>query len=306
MFYKSKYQPERPGPGRYLIRILKINQEADHIALSFDIAVGPSAGYAHIFYLQTGKWPCVWRIHNNNAGQVVMQYALRAINKDSASPIDSLTEAANHLLSVEIDLYNDKYFNVRRSFPASSYCIAPDDIRIDTGSWAGGTRNAIRATYLADLSGLPVLCADRHESKSPMIDWCAANNIILLPSLFPAGDYMVPNGNVIVDRKADLFELRENFILSTNRASYENAACYAASLGKKLIYITGTAEEGHVSQLDDLLHWFSQNPQKPNEIVNGIQLHGQLIRYMEIHPNAEFRFVPYEVLCTEIYQAVCA
>lgn len=306
MSYRSKYQPERPEPGQYLIRIMKVSQETNHIALPFDFAVGPSAGYASISYLQTGKWPCVWRIHNNDAGQAVMQYALRAINKDSASPIDSLTEAANHLLTVEIDLYNDKYFNVRRSFPASYYCITPDDIRIDTGSWAAGTRNAIRATYLADLSGLPVLCADRHESKSPMINWCAKNNIILLPSLFPAGDYMAPNGNVIVDRKKDLFELQKNFVISTNRASYENAACYAASLGKKLIYITGTAEKDHVSQLDDLLHWFSRNPNKPSEIVNGIQLHGQLIRYMEIHPNTEFRFVPSQNLCREIYQTVCA
>ena len=64
MAYTSPYQPLRPCEGRYLIHIMASKMKDGSLILPFDIAVGPSAGYAHITYLQTGEWPLVWRFCN--------------------------------------------------------------------------------------------------------------------------------------------------------------------------------------------------------------------------------------------------
>lgn len=159
---------------------------------------------------------------------------------------------------------------------------------------------------LAHLSGLPVLCADTQERQSPIVDWCAENQIILLPSSFPAGNYTIPTSSVIVDRKADLFELNRNFAPSPNRARYENAACYAAALGKQLIYLIGVDPDDHVSQMEDLRTWNSRHPKIADETIDGNHLYTQLIRYMQLHPNTDFRFIPKQHLCESIYQTVHA
>lgn len=302
MSYCSPYQPPRPRAGRYLIHIVNVQKQDDCVVLYFDIAVGPSVGYAYSFYLQGGKWPLVWRIHTQ-AGQAVLQYALRALNDGQQRPFATVLDAAGYNLTVDIDLYNG-YFQVRRSYPASTYHITPADIRIGTTSWKAGTKDRFHAMLLAQLSGLPVLCADTLERESPMVDWCAENQVILLPSSFPAGDYTVPASNVIVDRKADLFELDRNFASSTQRARYENAACYAAAVRKQLVYLIGTDPDDHVSRVEDLRTWDSRHPKIAGETIDGNHLYNQLVRYMKIHPNTDFRFIPKQYLCKNIYQTV--
>lgn len=302
MIYNPPYQPPRPHAGQYLIRIMDVYKQEDYIILYFDIAVGPSVGYAYAFYLQGGKWPLAWRIHTKS-GQTVIQYALRALNDGRQPPLTTILDAAGRNLTVDIDFYNG-YFQVRRSYPASAYHISPADIRIGTTSWQAGTKDVFHATLLAHLSGLPVLCADTQERQSPMVDWCAENKIILLPSSFPAGDYTIPTSSVIVDRKADLFELNRNFAPSPNRARYENAACYAAALGKQLTYLIGVDPDDHVSQMEDLRTWNSRHPKITDETIDGNHLYTQLTRYMQFHPNTDFRFIPKQHLCESIYQTV--
>lgn len=302
MIYSPPYQPLRPHAGRYLIHIMDVQKQEDSIILYFDIAVGPSVGYAYTFYLQGGKWPLVWRIHTKS-GQTVIQYALRALNDGRQPPLATILDAAGRSLAVDIDFYNG-YFQVRRSYPASAYYIAPNDIRIGTTSWQAGTKDVFRAMLLAHRSGLPVLCADTQERQSPMVDWCAENKIIFLPSSFPAGDYTIPASNVIVDRKADLLELNRNFASSPNQARYENAACYTAALGKQLIYLIGVDPDDHVSQIEDLRTWNSRHPKITGETIDGHHLYTQLTRYMRLHPNTDFRFIPKQHLCESIYQTV--
>ncbi len=299
MEYKTAYQPSAPCEGRYLIQIMYVRRYKGRIALYYDIAVGPCAGYAYTFYLQYGKWPLIWWI-NAEAGQAVIQYALRALNKGAQTVISTIFDATGCNLTVDIGLY-DRYLEVRRSYPASAFQIMPEDIRIGTESWKAGTKDIVRATILAKLSGLPVLRADTQERKSPMIDWCAANQIILLPSKFPAGDYTTPNGRIIVDRKADLAELDRDFASSIDRVSYENAAFYAAAERKRLIYIIGTSPDDGVFQLEDLKHWSGSHPKIRDKQISGKHLYEQLIRYKHIHPNTDFLFTPNDKLCETIY-----
>ena len=303
MYYNTPYQPQRPCAGRYLIRIMEVRQEEGSTVLYYDIAVGPSAGYAYIFYLQTGKWPLVWQIRTKG-GQTVLQHALRALNGSGQPPLSTIYEAAGRNLTVDIGLYNDRYLDVRRSYPANVYTISPDDIRVGTTGWSAGTRDFVHAMLLAHLSGLPVLCCDSFERGSPMVDWCAENQIAVLPSKFPAGDYTAPNSDIIVDRKADLAELYRDFAASTDRASYENAACYAAAMGKRLVYMIGTSPEDGVSRLEDLRQWSGKHPKIKDGLLSGSHLYEQLIRYKCIHHNTDFLFVPNEKLCETNYRAV--
>ncbi len=304
MAYTSPYQPLRPCEGRYLIHIMASKMKDGRLILPFDIAVGPSAGYAHITYLQTGEWPLVWRIRTAT-GQVVLQHALQALNESGQSAPITLSDAAGHNLAVDIGQYGGKYLEVRRSYPASTYEVTSDDIRLGAANWAIGTETAVRAAFLAQLSGLPVLCADVHERESPMVDWCAENRIVLLPSIFPAGDYTASDSRIIVDRKANLTELYHNFASSVSRASYETSACHASALGKQLIYIIGTSPDDNVHQLKDLKHWTARHPKIHNELMHGDYLYRQLRRYKAIHPNTDFRFAPNDRLCKMIYDTVC-
>ena len=303
MEVKIAYQPPRPRPGTYLIRIMEVQQTADSIILKYDIAVGPCAGYAYTFYLQGGKWPLAWYI-KKKAGQMVLKCILHALNRSGQPALTNILDAAGRTLAVEIDLYEGTYLQVRKCFPASSYCITPDDIRTGTENWSCGRQDTVRATILAHLSGLPVLCADTHERESPMVDWCAENQIILLPATFPAGDYMIPGGDIIVDRKANLAELHSNFAGSADRVSYENSAFYAAAMGKRLIYIVGTSPDDHVSKLEDLKYWSSRHPRYSDKQMNGAHLYEQLIRYKRLHTNTDFWFVPSDKLCETIYRTV--
>lgn len=193
------YPPIPPTDGIYRVKLLSVEQDDAAYYIRYDISVGSSVGWATYMYQQTGKWPLIWRL-DKQKGTVAIRCALDALNRSTHANIQSLTEATGHHICLELQHRN--YIGVKRSFPLSAYPIAPDDIRIGIeGGWRKGGPNWLHALLLANLSGLPILYADSHESQSPMVDWCAEHNIVILPQYFSAGDYTTGKTETIVDRK---------------------------------------------------------------------------------------------------------
>lgn len=293
------YPPIPPTDGMYRVKLLSLEQDDAAYYIRYDISVGSSVGWATYMYQQTGKWPLVWRL-DKEKGSIAIRYALDALNHSAHANIESLTESTGHHMCLALQHRN--YINVKRFYPLSAYTIAPDDIRLGTeGGWRKGDPNWLHALLLANLSGLPILYADSHESQSPMVDWCAEHNIVILPQCFSAGDYTTGKNEVIVDRKDNIMELYKNFVPSKNRKSYENAALFAQVAGKRLVYVIGTDRDDNVNQISDLKHW--SNTIK-NQSFSGIQLAEQVYRHQTIYPNVSFVFVKKEEICQTIWSMV--
>ena len=293
------YPPNPPTDGIYRVKLLSVEQDDAASYIRYDISVGPSVGWATYMYQQTGKWPLIWRL-DKQKGTVAIRCALDALNRSAHANIQSLTESTGHHICLELQHRN--YIGVKRSFPLSAYTIAPDDIRIGIeGGWREGGPNWLRALLLANLSGLPILYADCHESQSPMVDWCAEHNIVILPQYFSAGDYTTGKSEIIVDRKDSIMELYKNFVSSENRESYENAALLAQVAGKRLVYVIGTDRDDNVNQISDLKHW--SNTIK-NQSFSGIQLAEQVYRHQTIYPNFSLVFLKEHEICPIIWAMV--
>lgn len=295
------YPPQIPMDGIYRVKILAIRQDDAAYYIRYDISVGPCVGWATYMYQQTGKWPLIWRL-DKRRGTTAIRCALDALHRSGYSDVQSLEQAAGHHICLEICRNGMKYIDVRRSLPASSYQIIPDDIRVGTaGGWRQGDPNWRHALLLANLSGLPTLYADSREGKSPMIDWCAEHGIIILPQYLPAGDYTTSNSNVIVDRKANILELYKDFTSSGNRESYENAALLAQVASKQLVYVIGTEPDDHVVQISDLCCW--QFTIK-NQTFIGAHLYQQVLRYLAMYPHVSFVFASKGQVCQAIWDTV--
>lgn len=294
------YPPQQPNNGLYRVKLLSALENNSAYEIRYDIAVGQSVGWATYMYQQTGKWPLVWRL-DKHMGVTAIRCALDVLNRGSHAGIQSLAQVAGHHICLELHRRMDaKYIDVRKSLPASAYRITPDDIRIGTkGGWRQGDPNWRHALLLANLSGLPVLYVDSHESMSPMVNWCAAHNIILLPQHFVVGDYSSNSSDVIVDRKSGILELYKDFASSKNRNSYENAAIYAETNNKMLVYVITTSEKEHIDKISDIKNWSTEIRGKQ---CDGISLEKQLHRHIETFPNVRFFFVKSDQLCETIYQ----
>ena len=293
------YPPNPPTDGMYRVKLLSLEQDDAAYYIRYDISVGPSVGWATYMYQQTGKWPLIWRL-DKQKGTVAIRCALDALNRSAHANIQSLTEATGHHICLELQHRN--YIGVKRSFPLSAYTIAPDDIRIGIeGGWRKGGPNWLRALLLANLSGLPILYADSHESQSPMVEWCAEHNIVILPQYFSAGDYTTGKSEIIVDRKDNIMELYKNFVPSKTRKSYENAALLAQAAGKRLVYVIGTDHDDRVNQISDLKHW--SNTIK-NQSFSGAWLADQVHRHQIMYPHVSFVFKPKEEICQTIWAMV--
>lgn len=297
------YPPQIPTDGIYRVKILAVREDDTAYWLRYDISVGPCVGWATYMYQQTGKWPLIWRL-DKHRGTTAIRYALDALHRSGCSDMQSLAQAAGHYICLEICRNGMKYIDVRRSLPASSYQITPDDIRVDTaGGWRQGDPNWRHALLLANLSGLPVLNTDSREGKSPMVDWCAEHGVIILPQYLPAGDYTVAHGDIIVDRKDNILELYKDFAGSQNRESYENAALCAQVAGKRLVYVIGTEPDDHVGQISDLVQW---RHTVKKQVFVGKQLADQILRHQVIYPHVSFVFVKREKLCQTIWDNLAA
>lgn len=293
------YNPPPPAPGLTVINIVSVEEKTDGTYINYDIGVGVSAGFAFIRYQQSGTWPLVWRIGNSPNAEVVYQCALKAVQ--AADPdIDSLKDAEN--VSIIAELQYDKSEGVRvcRSYPLDNHSISPADIQVGTSSWANGSPDAVRATLLAQNSGLPVLLADVHEKSSPMVGWCANEKIAILPMLFPFGDYRLPQHDAVVDRKANILELCENFVSPEKRLAYEMDAALAAAHGRRLYYVTATEPGDQVNTVRDLQKWSKPIPGKA-ATADGAKLFYQITRHHEVFPHVEFCFCDKKKLCNRIY-----
>ena len=242
------YVSSTPVPGRTIITIHSVQESADRISLEFDIGIGPALGHAFYQYQITGQWPLRWEIVKTSAAAIVRRCALKAIQA-SHPEIKDLRDAAGVSLAVDLDYTDSSHTHVKvcRSYPISAYKIDPNDIRIDKNvSWAAGSPEYIRIHLMAAKAGLPVILVDHHcEKQSPMVDWCADNGIVLLPSLLPAGDYRLPDGKTLVDRKANLLELYNDFAMPDNRLRYENAAMIASAHKSLLWSLRITSKISH-------------------------------------------------------------
>ena len=296
------YPPKIPMDGIYRVKILAVMQDDAAYYIRYDISVGPCVGWATYMYQQTGKWPLVWRL-DKRRGTTVIRCALDALHLSGCANVQSLAQPAGHHICLELHRRTGtRYIDVRRSLPASTAQITPDDIRIGTtGGWRQGDPNWRHALLLANLSGLPVLSSDSREGKSPMVDWCAEHGVIILPQYLPAGDYTLSGSNVIVDRKDNILELYKDFAGSQNRQSYENAALLTQIAGKQLVYVIGTAPDDHVVQISDLSHW--QFTFK-NQTFVGTHLYQQVLRHQAMYPHISFIFAKREKVCQTIWDTL--
>lgn len=293
------YPPNPPADGVCRVKLLSLKQDDAAYYIRYDISVGPSVGWATYMYQQTGKWPLIWRL-DKQRGAVAIRCALDALNRSAHANIQSLIEATGHHICLELQHRN--YIDVKRFYLLSAYAIAPDDIRLGIeGGWRKGGSNWLHALLLANLSGLPILYADSHESQSPMVDWCAEHNIIILPQYFSAGDYTMGKSEIIVDRKDNIMELYRDFVPSKNRKSYEHAALLVQAAGKRLVYVIATGRDDRVDQVSDLIHW-SNTIKKQN--FSGAWLAEQVYRHQAMYPNVSFVFVKKEEICQTIWSIV--
>ncbi|WP_141242440.1 hypothetical protein [Flavonifractor sp. An10] len=296
------YVPSPPTPGLATIYIVRVQETDDSILLYYDIALGPSAGYAYCLYQVTGFWPLCWRITKKSAGEFVRCCALKAIQRNRRN-VKDLLESADSSLVVYLDCADDSNsdsIHICRSYPLDISKINPDDIRINgTVSWAEGSPENIRANLMAAYNpNLPLLLISKEEKASPMIDWAAKHHVILLPSKMDSGDYQMLDGKYIVDRKSDLLELFNDFCMPDNRRRYENAAVRAKGQRKKLVYVVGTND---VTDIDSLEGWSAPIPGK-NKIADGNSLAAHLRRYQMTFPHISFVFCPSDTLCKTIFE----
>lgn len=294
------YPPQQPQNGLYRIKILSVTESDVAYIIRYDIAIGPCTGWATYMYQQTGKWLLIWRL-DKQRGSIAIKCALHAINNVTHN-LSTLNQAVGKHLCLQLNAKPNGNIDVQKSFPVQALKISPDDIRVGTtGGWAKGSPNMHQALLLASLSGLPHICADVHEVHSPMVNWCAEHNIIIVPRHFAAGDYVAPLGSVIVDRKADILELCRDLSHSTQRKSYEEAAISAQVDNKKLVYVVGAEPWERVQDISDLKGWSAT---LKGNIFDGNVLHSHILRYQNHFPNTDFRFVNPEKMCETIYNLI--
>lgn len=298
---KTEYQPPEPTPGKYVIHVIAVYETLDAWHIQYDIATGPSAGWASTMYQRTGHWLLVQRVDKVHAKQVAecIMYAAQ---------VKSMPDVAGHTLVASIQ-YTDgrvthtghQYRRIARSYPLTPDSISPDDIRVSgSSSWSAGSPDMVRASMIARYAGLPVMLVDVREKSSPMLDWCAEHKIAVLPMIFAAGDYTTPQSRVLVDRKDSILELYHNFASTTSYQSYDTAADIANAMGKRLIYVIAVDPDDHVEGLDDLQHWQGDIPGLGP--VTGATMHDHICRYMSIHSNTDFIFVARDTQCEFIFK----
>lgn len=293
------YNPPAPLPGRHVAAITGMRRDDEAIYISYDIAIGDHAGWATVTYINTGSHPLQQRI-DIARGRQVLECLCHAA---SVSSVDNLVGKR-----VVIDLQHDDRqsgnpnqhnYRICRTYPVTTTCIHPDDIRAGTERWSSGSADTIQAAMIAYHSGLPVLLVDRQERQSPIVDWCAEHNIAVLPVSFPAGDYATPSSDSIVDRKQNINELYSNFASSVKMASYHTAAAIAGAMGKSLIYVVGTIPEDQVQCIDDLATWHGTIPGVGP--VDGRAMCRHVATYRQMYPHTDFVFVNADKQCEIIW-----
>ena len=93
------YVPMPPKPGKTIIKIVRVAESENHICLDYDIGIGPAVGYAHYIYQITGTWPLRWIITTKQAGAIVLQHLLSAIQSTAPHPYQAALELLSNYFS---------------------------------------------------------------------------------------------------------------------------------------------------------------------------------------------------------------
>ena len=297
-------QPPDTRDALYLAKILAIKQDDHAVNIYYDFAAGSNAGWAAQVFIRTGSWPFRQRI-DRKYGSAALRAFLNSIGRSDLSSA-SRTDLKNGLwncVAIQWATYNGHVFpQVTRVYPSQCCPFSADDFLISAGTWAKGSPNVNHAVALAHNSPYPVLLADTQERNSPMIDYCAQNRICLIPVSGMPGDYMIPNGAIVVDRKDNLSELYHNFSHGQAWLSYATAAQLAAAQHKMLVFITAVEPTDHVQKLCDLEHWNSALPD--GTVMQGKTMLQQIRRCLFLFPHVKFHFVLRDNQCEQIWKIV--
>lgn len=296
----TQYPPKGPQNGLYLVRILSFSEDRTAIYLYYDIAIGESAGWGSYYHYSNPKltfWPLVWRI-DRTKGASVLSHLFSILAQSTSKSAVSLQDAVGLLLWLDIkfDCTTHRSY-IKHSYARNAFQVSSKDISVSTEDWRHGHPDRNHALILADLADIPVILADTHEKQSPMVEWCAQHGILLLPTHFQFGDYTSPNQNIVIDRKASIDELYDNFMNPKNRERNWHTAIMSKVEEKKLIYVVSTQKTDSVNTLLDLQNWRSP--------VGCQRSGGSLYRWLEDFRNRyshiDFCFVPEFELCQTIY-----
>lgn len=297
-------QPPDTRDALYLAKILAIKQDDQAVTIYYEFAAGPNAGWATQVFIRTGSWPFRQRIDQRYGG-VALRAFLESIGRTDLSSV-SRTDPKTGLwncVAIQWAAYNGHVFpQVTRVYPSQCCPFAANDLRISVDNWVKDSPDVNHAVALAHNSPYPVLLADTQERNSPMIDYCARNHICLVPVSGMPGDYMLPNGVIVVDRKDSLSELYHNFSHDQAWLSYATAAGLAAAQHKMLVFVTAVAPTDHVQKLYDLEHWNGTLPD--GTILQGKTMLQQIRRFLFLFPHAKFHFVLRDKQCEQIWKIV--
>lgn len=298
--------PPSTRNGVYLVKILSVTQDADAIYIHYEFALGQNAGWATNKYIQTGQWLFSQRI-DRKYGKKALQAFLTAICEPAQADNPSPQHGEGHWVWVDTEWrqYQGRWFpQVKKVYPFDAYQPTSKDFCIATDHWGKGSNGVNHAVALANYSPYPVLLADTQEKNSPMNRFCEENHICVVPISGMPGDYMRPNGKIVVDRKDSLLELYHNFSKGASWASYAVAAQLAGAEGKKLFFVIAVDPEENVRCLNDLSDWQGRLPDET--IVKGAKLLEQLERYQKLFHNTRFCVVLRHVQCAAIWRLVSA
>lgn len=264
---------------------------------------GENAGWATNKYIQTGQWIFSQRIDRKCGRKAFLTAITEPTQAGNPSPQHG--EGRWVWVDVEWSQYQGRWFpRVKRVYPPNTYQPMAKDFCIATDHWGKGSNSVNHAVALANYSPYPVLLADTQEKNSPMNQYCEENHICVVPISGMPGDYMRPNGRIIVDRKDSLSELYHNFFKGTSWASYAVAAQLAGAEGKKLVFVIAVDPGDNVRCLNDLSGWQGRLPDET--IVKGAKLLEQLKRYHKLFHNTRFYFVLRHAQGAAIWRLVSA
>lgn len=297
-------QPPVTNDALYLAKIVAIEQNDHAVTIYYEFAAGPNAGWAAQVYIRTGSWPFRQRI-DRKYGSAALRAFLESIGRSDLSSVShiDLNHGLWNCVDVQWTEYNGHVFpQVKRVYSSQTYPFTADDFRISADKWAKGSPDVNHAVALAHNAPYPVLLADTQERHSPMIDYCAENRICIIPVSGMPGDYMIPNGSIVVDRKANLSELYHNFSHGQSWLSYAIAAELAAAQHKMLVFVTAVEPADHVQKLCDLEHWNGVLP--GGTPLQGKTMLQQIRRCLFLFPHVKFHFVLRDNLCEQIWKIV--
>ena len=254
----EQHMPPMIQNGFYLARVMKVHTDENAVTILYEFASGENAGWASRVFFEANKWPFYQRI-DLSRGQQVLAAFMRAVSENPSGRVITEPKQAEGCfvcLDLTWESYEGKMFpHVKHVYAHSAYPLTSDDYMIGTDCWAKGSETVNQAIARAFYSQYPVLLCDTQEKQSPMVKFCAANHICLVPVSGMPGDYMCPDGTVVVDRKDSLIELSYNFSSYSHWRSYAVAAQLAAAERKWLVFVVAVDPEDQVRNLADLKNW---------------------------------------------------